>query len=160
MTDYLLLDVDGVLNATGRPRNLAFETTVTIQGHVLAVPAGTREWVADLEQRFAMVWATTWEDDAPGMLAGHFGFGADWPWIPMRNFAKSPRLTSKLPPVRWWLKQNLSRGDRFAWVDDGLLPDAWTWAASSGWPSLLLAPPTLSGWTWRHVQELLAFAAR
>jgi hypothetical protein len=150
--DYLLLDVDGVLNATLGP----FEKVFFANGFKMRVPSGTRRRIEQLEEHYRIIWCTTWQADAPGLLASHFGFGADWPFMPLDLDASCD--TIKLPSVRGWLGERLSPGDRFAWIDDDLHDDARDWAASSGYPSLLVSPSPNKGWTRAHVEMLLAFA--
>jgi len=164
-TDYLLLDVDGVLNALAsgqRARKEAWEQVLTIQGYRICVPLGTSEWVRELQECCRIVWCSTWEKEACTVLAPRLGFGADWPVVPINMPSRSDpgRRTLKLRSVKAWAEKNLAPGDRLAWVDDELAPDAWEWAAGCGRECLLLAPDSRQGWTREHVDALVAFATR
>ena len=156
--DYLLLDVDGVLNAfLGPGSSGAFEKRFMAKGFKMLLPAGSRKWVEQLEQHFTIVWCTTWQAEAAGMLAPHFGFGAGWDFVPLELDGRYD--TIKLPSVRRWISDNLEADDRFAWIDDDLADDARSWASVCGYPNILLAPSPETGWTRSDVDELVAFSS-
>jgi hypothetical protein len=180
MTDrpLLLLDVDGVLNAFGAwerrdpllplaPGNLlvpdGFRAARADGFHLLLRPEHA-DWVAELEQRFELVWATMWQERAPVGLAPVVGYGAEWPWIPFddhQSFTTTQRTgwgigSYKFPGVV------ATVGDRPAvWIDDDLEPAIYEWAAerdSSGTPTLLVQPDPAEGWTRSEYEAVLAFA--
>jgi hypothetical protein len=173
----VFLDVDGVLNAFG-----AWELVRPERGLVpgnVRVPAGFRravadgyelllrpehaDWVADLERRADLVWATMWQDRAPVALAPVVGFGGRWPYVDFRA-AQGYRLgqrtgqgvgSYKFPGVVAWA------GERpLVWLDDDLEPAIYEWAAerdASGRPTLLVQPSPTEGWTLAQRDAVRAF---
>ncbi len=174
----LLLDVDGVLNAFGAWELIDVDQPLR-SGNVRA-PRGWRhaqadgyqlllcpehvEWVARLEHRFTMVWATMWQERAPAALAPVVGFGADWPWIDFtahQSHGTAQRTgegigSYKFPGVV------ATVGDRpMVWIDDDLEPAIYEWAAQrdeAGVPTLLVQPSPDEGWTRAELDAVLAFA--
>jgi hypothetical protein len=174
----LLLDVDGVLNAFGawelidpgqpmRRGNVRAPSRwhhARADGYQLLLRPEHRDWVARLEQRFEMVWATMWQERAVVALAPVVGFGADWAWIDFT--AHQDHITGqrtgvgigsyKFPGVV------ATVGDRpMVWVDDDLEPAIYEWAArrdESGIPTLLVQPSPEEGWTRAELDAVLAFA--
>jgi hypothetical protein len=173
----VFLDVDGVLNAF-RAWRLVRPGRGLVPGNV-AVPPGYRhavadgfdlllrpehaDWVADLERRAELVWATMWQDRAPAALAPVVGFGADWPYVDFhaaQGFRLGQRTgqgvgSYKFPGVVAWA------GERpMVWVDDDLEPAIYDWAAdrdASGYPTLLVQPSPAQGWTAAERDAVLAF---
>lgn len=78
-------------------------------------------WLNDLATWFDLVWATTWEHDAPRLIAPRVALGED---IPVIEFGSGRAdETWKLHDVRRYA------GDRpCAWIDDELGADAFAWA--------------------------------
>jgi hypothetical protein len=173
----LFLDVDGVLNAFG-----AWEVVDPRLGRTLAnvrAPEGFRrvsadgyelllrpehvEWLAALEPRVELVWATMWQDRAPAALAAVLGIGADWPWVDFaaaRGYRIGQRTgegvgSYKFPGIV------ATAGDRpLVWVDDDLEPAIYDWAAArteDGIPTLLVQPSPAEGWTPAEHAAVLAF---
>jgi hypothetical protein len=167
---FLLVDVDGVLNALARsPRgtqkeetsSALFEAEFLAQRFPIRVPAGTRERIATLETLFECIWATSWEDKARSDLAPDLGFGADWPVIRFQDdFPDSG--TWKLPGVRRFVELPDNGNRPLAWIDDDLEPDALEWAAHrtrAGVPTLMVRPDADVGFTSRQFDRLVAFHA-
>lgn len=174
----LLLDVDGVLNAFGGWELIDINQPLR-HGNVRA-PRGWRhaqadgyqlllypehaDWVARLEQRFDMVWATMWQQQAVVALAPVVGFGADWPWIDFTAHQDHDTLqrtgmgigSYKFPGVV------ATVADRpMVWIDDDLEPAIYDWAAErdeAGIPTLLVQPSPDEGWTHAELDAVLAFA--
>ena len=175
----LLLDVDGVLNAfaawervdarlplsRGNVRAPTGFEPVRVDGYHLLLRPEHADWVARLQTRFDMVWATMWQERAPLSLAPVVGFGADWPWIEFdsyQHYTTTQRTgfgvgSYKFPGVV------ATVADRPAvWIDDDLEPAIYDWAAerdSSGVPTLLVQPDPSEGWTRSELDAVLAFAA-
>ena len=173
----LFLDVDGVLNAFG-----AWEVVdpslhmslanvrapegfrrATADGYELLLRPEHVAWLAALQARVDVVWATMWQDRAPAALAPVLGIGADWPWI---DFAATQGFRShqrtgegigsyKFPGVV------AAAGDRpLVWIDDDLEPAIYDWAAGrteDGVPTLLVQPSPAEGWTAAEHAAVLAF---
>ena len=108
-------------------------------------------WLRALDDAFEVVWATSWFDDANGIMPA---LGLDLRW-----------------PVLTWNELKLSEivrragGRRFAWVDDDVqielerLRERGEELELDESRLLIQTDPT-SGLTESHVEELLAFAAR
>ena len=164
---FLLVDVDGVLNAFGFPGGhedglgaITFEAEFESRGFPIRVPAGTRERIATLETLFDCVWATSWEHYAITHLAPELGFGADWPVL--RVWEDVPEEGSlKLPAVRRFADLPEQRSRALAWIDDDLEPDALAWAVgrtAEGVTTLIVQPDEAVGLTAGHVDRLVAFS--
>lgn len=113
---FAFLDVDGVLNhfvsaevaalreyrrITVVPASLPVEFTVTLD------PAD-RDRVLRLAQHFRIAWGTTWEHDAPRLLAPELGLPTTWP------VALIDRTdASKVPGIL-----EVAQGSPFVWFDD------------------------------------------
>jgi hypothetical protein len=175
MKPLLLLDVDGVINLFSR-RSLAmhleqeFVAVPPSKGGLtfpIRVPAGTSDRIAQLEERFQLVWATTWETEARSVLAPQLGFGEDWPVIEFPVARTSHPLlagqrkfsdpwTAKLDEVLTY-----SEDRPMAWIDDILYPDAhrvFRLRDRTVAPSLLIQPQEHVGLHDGHVKKLLTWA--
>jgi hypothetical protein len=151
------VDHDGVLNvpSLGRPDE-AFERVFDAGGFRHRVPAGTSGRIARLEAAFEPVWATTWEEMAPLLLAPHLGFGRGWPVVRF-DVGSLKAITWKLAAVKRWCEAN-AEGRRLGWIDDDLGPDAEAWAAARG-GTLLVRTYETDGLTDAEVEQLLDWAA-
>lgn len=147
---FLLLDVDGVLNpfaAAGRPDGF---TRYRLMGYEVWLSLRHGAWLKGLAAWFDLVWATTWEHDAPRLIAPRVGLPLDLPVIEFSEGAADG--TWKLHDV-----------DRFvghrplAWVDDDLGPDAFAWAKHRETPTLLLRTEPSVGLTEQDVWRLEGF---
>ena len=150
----LLVDVDGVLNPLVRiavfPRDFAEHR---LEGFRVLLSARHGVWLNALADRFDLVWATTWEDDANRLIAPLIGLPTD---LPVIRFGDPERPgTWKLPDVAAYV------GDRpAAWVDDDLWGDAEAWARARAAPTLLVRTDPAVGLARRHVKALERFAGR
>lgn len=121
---FLLLDVDGVLNAFDmgslKPGWNAYP--VVAQGYrwVLTMNLALHtEILKDLSEHFDIVWCTTWEDLANEKLSKFFGLSNDLPVIFFNGdgyYSVGP-LYGKTPHIRDWVKNRMSNAP-FVWVDD------------------------------------------
>jgi hypothetical protein len=146
----LFLDVDGVIGrfgvqAEGRGRRI--ERTGYLPLDVDERIAG---WLRSLDEAFEVVWATSWFEDANGILPA-LGLELSWPVLAWTE--------RKLPEIL-----ELAGERPFAWVDDDVqreldqLRDRGE-APNLGERRLLIRPDPARGLTESHVEELLAFAA-
>ncbi|MFL5798479.1 MAG: hypothetical protein ACJ77A_11180 [Actinomycetota bacterium] len=120
MKPYLLIDVDGVINVFRQDApSDADDQVFEAEGFWIRVPRGMQERFERLEAAFECVWATTWEDAAPGVIGEHLGFGREWPAIPMGleailrhgSFRPCSGAISRRPAVRlhgWTMILNLT----------------------------------------------------
>lgn len=158
----LLLDVDGVLAITspfGRPKGsgaggrLGFLLVFGYQA--VYVDRRALGWMRKLAERFEIVWATTWMEQANDELGPHLGLPklAAVPFTGAEQALDTPEFSWKLPAV-----ERYAAGRPFAWVDDSLREDAIAWAAERAEPVLVLRPEWLHGLDEEHLEALLAFA--
>jgi hypothetical protein len=116
-----------------------------------------RQRFARLQTAFECTWATTWEGDAPTLLARQLGFGSDWPVVYFRMGSITDG-TWKLRQIKVWCEEHAS-GRRVAWVDDDLGPDAEEWASKRP-GTLLVRTVEADGLTGEQTEFLLAWAGR
>ena len=146
----LFLDVDGVIGrfgveAEGRGRHI--ERTGYLPLDVDERIAG---WLRSLDEAFEVVWATSWFEDANGILPA-LGLELSWPVLAWTE--------RKLPQIL-----ELAGERPFAWVDDDVQRELdqlrdWGEVPNLGERRLLIRPDPARGLTESHVEELLAFAA-
>jgi hypothetical protein len=135
----LLLDVDGVLNpfaAETCPEGYREYSFFPGEEPVrLCVPHG--DWLAGLAERYELVWATGWEDDANRVLAPVLSL----PSLPVIRFPPAPFApAAKMPPIAAFT------GDRpVAWLDDAHPPEAHHWARTRRAPTLLITVDPAQG---------------
>lgn len=149
---WLLLDVDGVVIPFGRidALSLTYPMLGTDSEYVRHDP-NLPEWLTRLRERFEIVWATAWEDQANAVLVEILGL----PPLPVIRFDDDvePGLDYKLPAIQRFV------GDRpCAWVDDAIGFDAHAWAAERRAPTLFLDIRADRGLTETDFQALLTFA--
>lgn len=139
----LFLDVDGVLNCYG----LLGATKITTSICPVEVPAGTRERVHRLLEKFDLVWATAWRGFAHPSFREVLELDESAPYVDWAE-AKVPHI------VRF-------AGDRpWAFVDDDIamerreLHPAYFEIPNT----LFVQPDTRTGLNDEHVEQLLAFA--
>jgi hypothetical protein len=146
---YLLLDVDGVLNplAPKRPPGfLRFE----LSGFEVFLSKRHGTQLNALARWFDLVWATTWEHDAPLLIAPALGLPRNLPVIEFDRGRVDE--TWKLHAVRDFV------GDRpFAWVEDELGPDAFSWAEQRESQTLLIQTDPIVGLIDEHFTRLESF---
>lgn len=147
----LFLDVDGVIGRFGSgPR--ARNQTVELAGYVhLDVDERMASWLRALDDVFEVVWATSWFEDANGILEA-LGVNLRWPVLTWTEL--------KLPEILARARQR-----RFAWVDDAIEFELRRQRARWEEPELdesrlFIQTDPAEGLTESHVQELLAFAGR
>ena len=123
-----------------RPRDIGNYEVVWSANH--------REWLGELTEFYELVWATTWEHSANESMAPILGL----PELPVIEFERGSGDTWKLESVRSFVT------DRpFAWIDDDLFLDAFSWARNRDAPTLLLRTSSSVGMTLEHHEALLAF---
>lgn len=153
----LLVDVDGVLNVALSNRQAKRQGFIRrrAQGYRLHLHPKHGRWMRELQDRFEVVWATTWEDGADRDIAPEIGAPRGLPYIefdgPQGYFGE----TWKFGPVIKYV------GDRpFAWLDDMIRPDAWEWCKRNrpDIPTFLIACDPAKGWTEDQHDRLIAFA--
>lgn len=148
----LLLDVDGVLNPFAAPAcPPGYSEHDFFPGEEpVRLCAGHGPWLRELATRFRIVWATAWGEEANRLLAPLFQL----PDLPVVAFPPVPfHPAGKLPAIIRF------SGDRpLAWIDDALPPEAHTWAASRGTPTLLVSIDPAEGLTRRVIDQVLQWA--
>ncbi len=184
MRPRLFLDVDGVLNAFGAWRDV--DTTAAGTSDGVSIPDGYRlaradgyllllvdehvGWLAELAERYDVIWATMWQARAPVALAPVLGIGQDWDYL---DFDADPGLDAGLSAgqrvgdgIGSYKFPSIVRaaGDGPAvWIDDDLDEGIRAWASArdaAGVPTLLVEPHPAQGWTYEQYREVVAFAER
>jgi len=118
----LLLDVDGVLNpfaADVCPPEYQEHALFEGEEPVRLCPAHG-QWIRELADRFRIVWATGWGEDANNVLC---------PILDVPSFPVVPLPARPFPPQDKVLAIEAFVGHRRAvWIDDCQMPQAWAWA--------------------------------
>jgi HAD domain in Swiss Army Knife RNA repair proteins len=148
----LLLDVDGVLNPFAAPAcPPGYSEHDFFPGEEpVRVCATHGPWLRELAARFQIVWATAWGADANRLLA------------PLLHIPDLPVIA--FPPVPFHPRDKLPAIARYAghralaWIDDALPPEAHTWAASRGAPTLLIGVDAAEGLTRPAIDQALQWA--
>ncbi|MEX2458193.1 MAG: HAD domain-containing protein [Actinomycetota bacterium] len=157
----LLIDVDGVINAFGRPKG---SRRRVVGPYELAVPRGTIGRLRRMIRPFDPIWATTWAEHAPAYISPLIGgVGAGWDHIAFPYETTDPRVrrTWKLAGLLTWAELDENAERPLVWVDDDLDEDAFEWAAAralSGVPTALVKTDGIHGLTDREVTIALEFA--
>lgn len=149
----LLVDVDGVLNPYGFDQPPSgflphwFFPEEDYPTYLAEVHGG---WLHELSERFDMVWASAWEEEANRFIAPLFGLSR-WPTISFPPIPFDP--AEKVPAI------DLFVGDRHcAWVEDLMTKEAFDWAVKRTAPTLLIDVKPSVGLTREMVEQLLAWA--
>jgi hypothetical protein len=146
---YLLIDVDGVLNPVGTSRAPDGFARHELLGYDVWLSPRHGLWLNELATWFDLVWATTWEHDAPRLIAPILKLPSD---LPVIEFRQSEGETWKLRDVaRFAGKRPL------AWIDDDLFGDAFVWAEQRKAPTLLIRILARVGLTEQEVWRLQSF---
>jgi hypothetical protein len=147
---YLLIDVDGVLNPFGsgvRPDGFSRHE---LMGYEVWLSRRHGMWLNQLATWFDLVWATTWEHDAPRLIAPILELPTDLSVIEFGQGAADE--TWKLHDVERFV------GNRpLAWIDDDLWGDAFAWADQRNAPTLLIRTSSSVGLTEQDVRRLEGF---
>ncbi|MGI5268731.1 HAD domain-containing protein [Nonomuraea sp. CA-218870] len=119
MKPLLLLDVDGVLNPTGRPTPDFRRYRCTVDGTAYTVHLNQRHGARLLELALAagaeLVWATTWEHHANDWIAPRLGL----PSLPVIAMGRDDRAVSRHGEMFKTRRVADYVGDRpFVWFDD------------------------------------------
>ncbi len=146
---YLLIDVDGVLNPFGTGRAPDGFARHELLGYDVWLSPRHGLWLNGLATWFDLVWATTWEHDAPRLIAPILELPTD---LPVIEFRQSEGETWKLRDVARFA------GNRpLAWIDDDLFGDALAWADQRTAPTLLIRTSPNVGLVEQDVRRLEAF---
>jgi len=154
----LFVDVDGVISLFGfSAANPQVEGTfhwIDGIGHYIPNQAGER--LERLAEAYDLVWATGWEEKANQYL----------PFILKLPFQDLPCLTFQGRAVfgsaDWKLDgiAAFSTDRPMAWIDDNLSQVVKEWALARPAPTLLVETRPSTGMTDRHVDAMLAWAAK
>ena len=150
----LFVDVDGVISLFGfdhaaeRPGDLILVDGIP---HCIGRSCGAR--IAQLAERFELVWATGWEEKANEYLPRLLGMPGELPSLVFDGRAVFGSAHWKLEALEEYA------GDRpAAWIDDNLDDRCRRWAARRGAPTLLVQTEPATGIDDEHVEWLLAWA--
>ena len=160
-SNFLFLDIDGVLNACGAllddvRKHQAWPDHDLVAGERWGETVSP-QMVTELNQILndhdvRLVWLTTWESAAPAF--GHkigIDNALDAPWLSTED---AHGEWGKLVSVRAFFSQHSKLGDKVAWLDDDLASehDFALWAARQG--VLAIPPAARHGITPAHLHLL------
>ena len=151
---YLLLDVDGVIALLDKPRHDHWGDWEQHDGFRVWLSNRLITALGDLP--VDVVWCTSWEDTANGLLLSVL----EWtpkPVIHQRRGA--PGEWPKLAGVKQWLETVPMRP--MVWLDDDsyLIYQARPWLAYMQIPSLLIRPDAITGLTPDHIEAISDWVA-
>ena len=150
MKPHLLIDVDGVLNPLSNARLPRGFAKYELLGFEVWLNPLHGTWLNGLAVWYDLVWATTWEHDAPRLIAPRIGLHGQLDVIEFSRGAAG--TTWKLPDIERYV------GDApFAWIDDEIGEDALAWAEARSEPTLLIRTDMSVGFTEGHYQRLEEF---
>ncbi len=154
----LMLDIDGVLNFFG-PMTSPYHRETQISQYRIRLDRRHPLWLVDLEKGFDIVWATMWQDMAPGVFAPFFGWGEETDYIDFDKHAEPGARhigALKLPGIIH------TAGDRpILWIDDDggeKKVQQWAKARNRIIPTKVIVPNGDTGFTKMHLNECFAFA--
>lgn len=161
MNNYLFLDIDGVINATGalldhnesrRPWR-DFELVNGEQwGETVSPTMISRLKALIIKHKIKVVWLSSWQATAPafGHKIGLDG-SLDWPWLSTED---AHGQWGKYVSIESYLLHRLGVSKKIAWIDDDLADehDAAAWAVHKG--ILTLAPKPQHGITPAMLDQL------
>ena len=161
MTNYLFLDIDGVLNAplaklnhsTAWPEyRYAQRKPGYTYGEIVAPEMINQLNQLIKEHDVTVVWLTTWEEEAPdfGQRIG-LNEATGWEWL---DTGDRNGNWGKWESIKTYLNNYRQKHDHIAWLDDDLVDehDASLWAAKNN--ILAIAPTNTHGITPAHLQQL------
>ena len=149
-TPLLLIDVDGVLCPFFDHDAAPGYERLRIGPEMVWVNRQHGEWLRHLGGVYELVWATTWEHDAPRLLGPVLGL----PEMRVIEFTQGAAGTTwKIADIDAFVD------DRpLAWLDDELGPDAFAWAHRRDEATLLVRIDGAVGLTEEHVSLVWDFA--
>jgi hypothetical protein len=185
-TPVWLLDVDGVINAIGTkpdpsvwPRDTWSHTRVSVTDGS-SWPILTASPVIDFLRAahdsgaVEIRWHTTWQSDAPKVLAPLLGL-PDWPVHPCPEFHGAVNAVggSSVGPGAWWklpaaLRVVHDENRRLIWTDDDLHMESFsrnglgglTLGGHPAGSTLLVSPHVRLGLTKKHLTQITEFIGR
>lgn len=147
----LLIDVDGVLCPYFHGEPQPGYEQLEVGPVAVWINPQHGEWLRALSDSYELVWATTWEHEAPQLLAPALGL----PDMPVIEFTHSAaNKTWKIADIDAYIADRSA-----AWLDDELGPDADVWAENRAGRTLLVRIDGTIGLTGEHVALLREFAA-
>jgi len=157
----VLLDVDGVISLFGFDhRHPPLGRYVLVDGHLHFLSETAAALIAELAQRFELVWCTGWEDRADTHLPAALGVPAGLAHLRFDAGGWAAQATSIV--ARHW---KLDAIDAFAgpdrplaWIDDSHDESCERWAAQRAGPTLLVTTEPSVGMTTAHVEQLHTWA--
>lgn len=155
---YLLLDIDGTLNASGGANYGYVKVPYDAETNQWAwMHLDHGAWLAALAARVDIVWATSWhvDPDALAWYAAVQGLPTDLPVIEV----------GQVSGVRWGHTLKFNAVGRFLndnrrpaiWLDDIFGGKDWGWAedrTDDGVPTLLVQANPFTGWTADQYAEM------
>jgi Swiss Army Knife RNA repair-like protein len=147
----LFVEVDGVLNPyPACPAGFHEHALFPEDDEPVRLAPIHGGWLRELSERFDLVWASAWAEDANRLLSPYFGLD-ELPVVPLPRAPFSP--TAKLRAIEAFAVDRLA-----AWIDDIVTPEAKRWADRRRAPTLVIEVEPSAGLTRPTVDHLLAWA--
>jgi len=160
---FLLIDVDGVLNAINGSQSRKTYDIFQVGPYWIRMRHELSDWLYRLSDHYHLTWCTMWDDEANQELSPKLDLPS-LPYVPCWDSQdvfpswNGLDLHCKVPPIEEHLK------DRpFAWIDDTIGPGDLLWSA---WrddevaPTRLLRIDPRIGLAEHHVNKLIEWAER
>jgi hypothetical protein len=150
----LFVDVDGVISLFGfNPSGPPPGTFHSIDGIIHCIGSEAARRLAQLADRFELVWATGWEEKANEYLVHLLRLESELPTLTFDGRAVFGSSHWKVEAI-----DDHARGRAAAWIDDNLDERAEEWAAGRTEPTLLVRTESAAGVTDAQVEQLLRWA--
>jgi hypothetical protein len=149
----LCIDVDGVLNPYFAHRVGARFVAHRVGNHVVHLEPAHGPSLLAFADRFDLVWATSWEDEANEIIGPLLG----WPTLPVIHFDSEVNKTGKSPAI-----EHYAAGRPLVWIDDQPLRGdrAWERDRNLRIPTRILKPNSGQGLGSDHLAAITAFYER
>jgi hypothetical protein len=150
----LFLDVDGVISLFGfKPSGQIPGSFHSIDGMVHCIGHEAAARLARVAERYALGWATGWEEKANEYLVHILQMSSELPVLSFDGRARFGTTHWKLEAI-----DEYAGGRPAAWIDDNLDEACRQWAGERRAPTLLVVTDSGVGITDEHVEQLLRWA--
>jgi HAD domain in Swiss Army Knife RNA repair proteins len=152
----LFVDIDGVISLFGFDHDARPDGAfASIDGIPHFLSAGAAGRLAQLEERFELVWCSGWEEKANEYLPHLLGLPGELPYLTFDGAARFGTAHWKLGPIDAYAGPDRA----VAWIDDSFDDSCRDWATARPAPTLLVQTDPGVGMTDHEVEWLLAWAA-
>jgi hypothetical protein len=149
----LFVDIDGVLNPYQGPCPDGFDEHWLFpeDDEPVRVCRQHGVWLRELAQHYDLMWGSAWSAEDRALLARILDLPQFCGAVELPRGLFDPAL--KVPAI-----DRIAGGRPLAWIDDMLIPAAWTWEQARSVPTLLIPIDPAVGLTYQQVQQLRDWA--